>query len=95
MPGSNETCSHIDAVDGITHPKRKACEECVEIGASWVHLRTCQECGTTRCCDSSPHRHASAHARAYYLENHTVDADMARVERTFREAVAARRRREA
>jgi hypothetical protein len=29
-----------------------------------VHLRTCQTCGHTLCCDSSPARHASAHARA-------------------------------
>jgi gamma-glutamyl hercynylcysteine S-oxide synthase len=27
------------------------------------HLRTCQTCGGTRCCDSSPNRHASKHAR--------------------------------
>jgi len=38
--------------------------DCVKIGASWVHLRTCQDCGTTLCCDSSPNRHASRHARA-------------------------------
>jgi glycosyltransferase involved in cell wall biosynthesis len=36
---------------------------------------------------------ASAAARAYYLENHTVDASMERVERTFLEAAAARRAR--
>jgi ubiquitin-hydrolase Zn-finger-containing protein len=35
----------------------------VKTGARWVHLRTCQECGTTRCCDSSPNKHASKHAR--------------------------------
>jgi hypothetical protein len=62
-PTSRETCDHIDAVDGITHPKKRVCDECVKSGGSWVHLRTCQECGTTRCCDSSPNRHASAHAR--------------------------------
>ena len=28
-----------------------------------MHLRTCQECGTTLCCDSSPNKHASRHAR--------------------------------
>jgi glycosyltransferase involved in cell wall biosynthesis len=36
---------------------------------------------------------ASAHARAYYLENHTVDMALARVEQAFLEAVASRRRR--
>jgi hypothetical protein len=29
-----------------------------------VHLRTCQECGATLCCDSSPNQHASKHAHA-------------------------------
>jgi hypothetical protein len=29
-----------------------------------VHLRTCQSCGGTHCCDSSPNRHATKHAKA-------------------------------
>jgi len=45
-------------------PKVRACEECVKIGSAWLHLRTCQTCGVTLCCDSSPNRHASKHARA-------------------------------
>lgn len=32
-------------------------------GTRWVHLRACATCGAVRCCDSSPRRHASAHAR--------------------------------
>ena len=60
----NERCTHIKALATMKHPKRRECEECVKIGAEWVHLRTCQECGGTRCCDSSPHKHASKHARA-------------------------------
>lgn len=59
-----DACDHITAVTTIKHPKQRVCEECVKIGASWVHLRTCQSCGVTLCCDSSPNRHASAHARA-------------------------------
>ena len=58
------TCSHIDALTEVRAAKKYECEECVKIGAEWVHLRTCQTCGTTRCCDSSPNRHASKHARA-------------------------------
>ena len=58
------TCSHIEAVTAVKHPKTRKCEECVKIGGKWVHLRTCQECGATLCCDSSPNRHATAHARA-------------------------------
>ncbi len=26
-----------------------------------MHLRTCQTCGTTLCCDSSPNRHMTKH----------------------------------
>ena len=36
----------------------------LKIGASWVHLRTCQTCGMTLCCDDSPNRHATKHAHA-------------------------------
>jgi hypothetical protein len=35
----------------------------VKTGGRWVHLRTCQTGGGTRCCDSSPNKHASRHAR--------------------------------
>ena len=58
-----QTCTHIDALESITHAKKRECEECVKIGAHWVHLRTCQTCGVTLCCDSSPNKHASRHAR--------------------------------
>jgi hypothetical protein len=57
-------CSHISAVTEVKQPRRRECQECVKIGADWVHLRTCQSCGATLCCDSSPNRHASKHARA-------------------------------
>jgi hypothetical protein len=56
-------CAHIDAIDAVRTAKAHECEDCVKIGAAWVHLRTCQTCGATRCCDSSPNRHASKHAR--------------------------------
>jgi len=57
-------CTHLAAIERVRLPHgRRECAECVKIGAEWVHLRTCQTCGTTLCCDDSPHRHASAHAR--------------------------------
>ena len=59
MPG--EICSHLDAFASVKHAERGECAECVKIGAQWVHLRTCQECGVTLCCDSSANRHASGH----------------------------------
>ncbi len=60
---SERTCAHIEAVAEVKGPRRRECEECVKIGARWVHLRTCQECGVTHCCDSSPNQHATKHAR--------------------------------
>jgi hypothetical protein len=59
-----DTCAHIKDVKTITHAKHHVCEECVKLGARWVHLRTCQTCGSTLCCDSSPNQHASKHAGA-------------------------------
>lgn len=61
---SDEICSHIESITDVTHPKHHQCDECVKIGSRWVHLRTCQTCGATLCCDSSPNRHASKHARS-------------------------------
>lgn len=61
---ADSSCAHIDEIDEVKRPKKHECEECVKIGARWVHLRTCQTCGGTRCCDSSPNRHASKHANA-------------------------------
>ncbi len=71
-------CEHLEAVQTVLHPKAHECEECVKIGGRWVHLRTCQTCGSTLCCDSSPNRHATAHARA---SGHPVIASAERGER--------------
>lgn len=73
-----DACSHIDSIDDVKQPGRRECEECVPIGARWVHLRTCQTCGVTLCCDSSPNRHASKHARA---QSHPVIASAEQGER--------------
>jgi Zn-finger in ubiquitin-hydrolases and other protein len=61
---TDATCPHIAAVDKVIRPKALECETCVKIGSDWLHLRTCQTCGVTLCCDSSPNRHASKHAHA-------------------------------
>jgi ubiquitin-hydrolase Zn-finger-containing protein len=61
---AEETCSHLNAITKVKHPARRECEECVKIGAGWVHLRTCQTYGVTLCCDDSPNRHATKHAHA-------------------------------
>jgi hypothetical protein len=57
-------CTHLASVRDVRQPERRVCQECVKAESEWVHLRTCQTCGITLCCDSSPMRHASAHARA-------------------------------
>jgi hypothetical protein len=57
-----QACGHISKVSEVRRPREHVCEACVAIGARWVHLRTCQSCGATLCCDSSPNRHASKHA---------------------------------
>lgn len=75
---ANGVCPHIDAITEIKHAAVHACEECVKVGSSWVHLRTCQSCGVTLCCDSSPNRHASTHAGA---TGHPVIASAERGER--------------
>jgi uncharacterized UBP type Zn finger protein len=64
MSSERGACSHIEAVDTVKEPAARVCDECVAIGSQWMHLRTCQSCGGTRCCDSSPNRHASKHARS-------------------------------
>jgi uncharacterized UBP type Zn finger protein len=57
-------CDHLTAIDSIIPARHHQCDECIKTGDSWVHLRTCQTCGTTLCCDSSPNRHATKHFRA-------------------------------
>jgi uncharacterized UBP type Zn finger protein len=41
----------------------KGCEDCLKIGARWVHLRECLSCGHVGCCDQSTNKHATAHYR--------------------------------
>ena len=78
MASEQTACAHIVAVEDVKQPAVRECEECVAIGSGWVHLRTCQTCGGTRCCDSSPNRHASKHARS---SGHSVIASAEEGER--------------
>ena len=57
-------CEHLQAIKSLKHAKAYECEECIKTNDSWMHLRTCQTCGVTLCCDSSPNQHASKHANA-------------------------------
>ncbi len=62
-----KSCDHLDQTKsaGFKGPKAYECEECVKLGDDWVHLRTCQTCGVTLCCDSSKNKHATAHALSH------------------------------
>ena len=57
-------CADLAEIGDVKQPRVRVCEVCVTTGDSWLHLRTCQACGVTLCCDSSPNRHASTHARS-------------------------------
>ncbi len=57
---SRTSCEHVDQVRPVS-PSADGCEDCLRIGGWWVHLRICLICGHVGCCDSSPHRHATAH----------------------------------
>lgn len=64
-----KNCEHIPSPDQILVDHDGVCVDCIEMGSTWVHLRTCQTCGLTRCCDSSPQRHATKH---YHASKHPV-----------------------
>jgi hypothetical protein len=58
-------CTHLDHVHLTELPASvEGCEDCLASGSKWLHLRICLQCGHVGCCDDSPARHATAHARA-------------------------------
>ena len=66
---TDPSCSHIVAVDKIKTAKEYVCEECIKTGDEWVHLRVCQTCGATLCCDDSPNTHMTKH---YHRTHHPL-----------------------
>ena len=62
-PDRSAGCTHLDHVHAVT-PGTQGCQECLESGSRWVHLRVCLECGHVGCCDSSPGKHATQHHHA-------------------------------
>jgi len=62
-------CQHLLSIQERKTAKEYACEECTKTGGWWVHLRTCQTCGVTLCCDASPGKHATGH---YHATTHPV-----------------------
>ena len=55
-------CGHLDQIRDVPPDSTEGCGDCLAIGSRWVHLRMCLTCGHVACCDSSPNRHATAHA---------------------------------
>lgn len=62
-------CKHIKEIQELKLSEDHVCEECIKTGSDWMHLRTCQTCGATLCCDSSPHKHMTKH---YHRTSHPV-----------------------
>ena len=61
-PTLARVCDHLLAArDDVTPKTPGACEECLDEGTTWVHLRLCLTCGHVGCCDSSVRRHATGH----------------------------------
>jgi hypothetical protein len=56
------TCTHLDTISDAP-PDNTGCGDCIAMGARWVHLRRCTQCGHVGCCDNSPNKHATAHFR--------------------------------
>jgi uncharacterized UBP type Zn finger protein len=57
-------CTHLDQIRDVTSRTPDGCEECLQIGDTWVHLRLCLICGHVGCCDSSKNKHATRHFHA-------------------------------
>ena len=66
------TCKHFDEAQPVP-PHKEAhaggCPDCLAVHGSWVHLRQCLLCGHVGCCDSSPHKHATAH---FHTSHHAI-----------------------
>jgi hypothetical protein len=61
-PAPADECAHLVAARARDVGTPDACEDHIEADGPIVNLRVCLECGHVGCCDSSPARHATAHA---------------------------------
>lgn len=58
-----ETCTHLDQIRDYSR-RTDGCEECLELGDTWIHLRQCLICGHVGCCSDSRNNHAAKHFQA-------------------------------
>lgn len=63
------TCHHFERLKDVADPKSNVCDQCVAMGDTWVHLRSCLDCGAVGCCDNSVNRHARGH---YETQGHPL-----------------------
>jgi uncharacterized UBP type Zn finger protein len=63
MKKLRQECTHLDQISDV-EPSAEGCEECLQMGDTWVHLRECLICGHVGCCDSSKNKHATRHFHA-------------------------------
>jgi uncharacterized UBP type Zn finger protein len=61
-------CHHLTLVK-TNHRNTNGCEECLQMGDQWVHLRLCRTCGHVGCCDDSRNKHATKH---FHATNHPI-----------------------
>ncbi len=47
-----QTCTHLDQIRDV-EPSAQGCEDYLQMGDTWVHLRECLSCGHVGCCDLS------------------------------------------
>jgi len=70
-------CTHLDQITDAAPRTPEGCEECLQSGDTWVHLRLCKTCGHVGCCDNSRNRHATKH---YHATDHPIIQSMERGE---------------
>lgn len=68
VPAVEDPCEHVQQLDAVT-PSGAGCQECLETGDTWLHLRLCMTCGHVGCCDGSKNKHATKH---YHATGHPV-----------------------
>jgi uncharacterized UBP type Zn finger protein len=69
----SQVCEHLDSFRPGPKPSKEAgCQQCLDVGDTWVHLRACVSCGQIGCCDQSKNQHARRHAEATEFDHPTA-----------------------
>ncbi len=63
-PGTCHHFEHLKPVQSARASYARGCQECLNAGDAWVHLRECLICGYVGCCDDSKNQHARRHFSA-------------------------------